>query len=163
MKLPPATSTSESPAPVALTVPLSVTLVAACPKMWPAEIAPVSMIEPALVSVMVSPVAVSVPALSVPDVVVVKLMLRPVPPAVTVVAVKAAAALLSVMAPSVVVAEVTVSAPPPDWANVIGALAPTVVRLLKVVADALLFAILYAAAHVQLVGGLSDARQQVTW
>ena len=43
------------------------------------------------------------------------------------------------------------SAPPPLCANVIGAFAPTVARLLSVVADALLLAIFTAAAPAPLV------------
>src|SRR5207249_7138474 len=50
--------------------------------------------------------------------------------------------------------EVRLSAPPPDWAKVIGALAPTVARLLAVVAELLVFAMLIAAAPAPLVVAL---------
>src|SRR5437867_3500218 len=98
-----------------------------------------------------------------PDVVVVKAtVLLLLPPAERLVAVRSALSLLSVMAPSVVVADVMVSAPPPLWANVMGALAPTVARLLRDVADALLFAIFMAAAPPPLVEALPDVTPDVT-
>jgi len=57
-------------------------------------------------------------------------------------------------ASSVVVADVIVKAPPPDCANVIGALAPIVARLLAVVAPLFVFAMLIAAAPAPLVAAL---------
>ena len=90
-----------------------------------------------------------------PEVVVVKAtVLLLLPPAERLDAVRFALSLLRLMAPSVVVAEVTVSAPPPDWAKVIGAFAPTVARLLAVEAELLVFAMLIAAAPAPLVVAL---------
>ena len=59
--------------------------------------------------------------------------------------------------------EVAVSAPPPDCAKVIGAFAPTVARLLAVVAKALLFAMLIAAAPAPLVVALSVVVCVASW
>src|SRR6185503_7261992 len=90
-----------------------------------------------------------------PDVVVVKLTVPfGLPPAAILLAIRFAAALLRVIAPSVVVADVIVKAPPPDCANVIGALAPIVARLLAVVAPLFVFAMLIAAAPAPLVAAL---------
>ena len=69
------------------------------------------MIDPAEVNVTPSPVAVTLPTLIFPDVVVERATLRPVPTAVTVVASKFPPVALIVIAPSFVVAEVTASPP----------------------------------------------------
>ena len=65
------------------------------------------MIDPADVNVTPSPVAVTLPTLIFPDVVVESATLRPIPPAVTVVASRFPPVALMVIAPSFVVAEVT--------------------------------------------------------
>src|SRR5205823_14648498 len=117
---------------------------------------------PALVTARLWIEPVSLPREMLPDVVVVKLMALLAPLALRLVTVRFAATLLSVMAPSVVVAAVTVSAPPPLWAKVMGALAPTVARLLNVSAEAPLLAILMAAAPAPLVVALPEVTLEVT-
>ena len=117
---------------------------------------------PALLTVRLSTAPVMPPIEISPDVVVVRLTLLLAPEAVRLVAVKFAPTLLMVIAPSVVVAEVIVSAPPPLCANVMGAFAPTVASELIVVAEALLLAILTAAAPPPLVVALPTVMPDVT-
>ena len=116
--------------------------------------APLPCMSPAEVAVIVSPNALTLAAMIFPDPVVVRITLRPAPPALTLVAVRFPPALLNVMAPSVVVTEVAVTAPPPLCATVMPAPVPTVLTLASVVVAALVFATLIEAAPPPLVAAV---------